>query len=520
MAWVRCIRPSLASRLTKLKIEAADRDDGDEGDEVMAERMAAVIPIITQLQELDVDEQAKFKTYSMRQVLDGLAPSVRHVSIGRALLAVDAQHTAGMRFTLAGGTLQRLTIVIDAGHWILYEKGRPRGSPEAWEIASFLAEVVLPSRALGPRLPRLDLDLALAAGVWDDGEGGFQIEHKALQLLARCDSVRWKAADATDSAAEGLAAAIRLYGMPEEVVGWAGSMSTRVRVHLWGSPSGAGNSIAEGGGAGGGGAGSSGAGSSGAGGGGSGGGGSGGGGSVPPPLPLASLLERALGRVVSAGSGAAEGGVGAAPAKCPPALSLRDAIASEGSNGRCGVGFRGGNAEAQTQAHEDHPHDLLLRGPALSAAAPADMRACVDELCRRVQLKGPHRAPWGRSKPCILFYQPLPPAGAVLVRCSSAAAGEAVRVEARRGWPPAGGDGVGGSGVPLAECEALPTKQRLSQALSQVLQAAWDGEEPGGPSADVAELERLTWLTESLKGLRELPKPVRTTWEYSMSTGF
>ncbi|KAG2495002.1 hypothetical protein HYH03_006935 [Edaphochlamys debaryana] len=471
--WLRCIQPHIAAQLTCLQIgvpgesQWGPEDMGVQAD--FAEALLTAVPHMTNLQQLELGQQVRLLARHTCRLLLALPPSVRHTCIS----VVTYDHMGGAPRALVtcadGGALQCLTLTDTYGS--------VRHDP--LDLASFLMDALPP----GIQVPRLDLDLKITAERWD-AHRAQEYSSAMLELLLRCDAVRLRALEATATQLEPTLEVARLFGVPEAVeLSWDTHECVRVEVRR--SPGGggagggaggggAGAGVAGGGGAGGDGARAGVAGGDGAGSGGAsaGGGGAGGAGAAPPPLTLSALLDKAL--------------------------TWMEEVLYDGDE-----------------------YELILRGPAVAAAAatPAGVYGWVVQVCTEAGLARP---PPG-SEARVRSFRHLPTAGAVVLRCSSAVAERdavmaavtrALSVTAATG---SGGAGVGGSAGSLAGplagagCEVAPAGLMLHEALSQaseILQAAWDGGEAGGPGGGVGDMERLEWLLASVGSLQSLPRPV------------
>ncbi|KAG2496662.1 hypothetical protein HYH03_005482 [Edaphochlamys debaryana] len=361
--WFPCISPSLASRLTVLKL-------GDSGDalqlpahsveEVMSLRAAMLkaVPAMARLQHLDLAHPVLFCRDSTLQLLDSLPPTVRRV-IARGTVYGEPFGSAAATYNLEGGKLQGLRLTAERCDLCV--------------VTAFLEQAVMLSRALGPRLPHLDLDFCAYELSEEDPEG----------------------------AGPGA-------GPKEEFRNDGDGLSVMLRHGPAGGGPGGADGPAGGGPGGPGGA--------------AGGGGGGRGGLAAPPLPFSVLARRALRRMVPSGPWSVVEGQ-AAQQGAPAAAS--------GASGSAALTGGGGGVGGDIGACE-----LLLRGAAVSSRSSsfADLTSWVQSLAREAEAAaGGQLPPYGirpREDP-LEAVQYLGPVRAAVVRCSSAAMRDRVAAAAR-----------------------------------------------------------------------------------------
>ncbi|KAG2483249.1 hypothetical protein HYH03_017847 [Edaphochlamys debaryana] len=184
-----------------------------------------------------------------------------------------------------------------------------------------------------------------------------------------------------------------------------------------------------------------------------------------------------------------------------------------------------GQRAVERMAAADGPGatSVLVRGPAVRVllAAPAAATLWVEQLVRgATQIEEPERPQ------CTLYT--LPSAGAIMLKCASPEAAEAVAAAARRLAQTAASEDGAGAGAGAALLDVRRSSLHWHDATTQVLQALWDGEEggveeaggagaeaPGGgggiaPTSGActpAELERVRCLMETWRGLRPHSDP-------------
>ncbi|KAG2491244.1 hypothetical protein HYH03_010451 [Edaphochlamys debaryana] len=145
---------------------------------------------------------------------------------------------------------------------------------------------------------------------------------------------------------------------------------------------------------------------------------------------------------------------------------------------------------------------LLLRGRAVRALlADADaLRAAVLRVGQEVTARlGP--AASGSSH--VVSYQPLPSAGALVLKCRDAASRAAA--EAAAGalvlGSAGGGGGCGPGAAGASELAVLPCRTPYEIKPREEVQALWDGKDEGGPGPTTGsregEVERLRWALET-----------------------
>ncbi|KAG2495446.1 hypothetical protein HYH03_006392 [Edaphochlamys debaryana] len=482
LSWLGCIGPTLAPQLTRLQVtlEGVTLEGDDEGDDVPSPAdLAAALEPMAALREfvLDGGEDADDACV----VLDALPPTVQRCS----LLGLVWWDLSGVAYY---GTL---SCVFSQGVLTScsLKAGPETYSADADATLEFLEAVLLPCTKLGQRLGLLELDMPLT--------NRSEEPWTAPQLLQRCDAVRASTAvcnyggtDAPQGEKRSTLGLARILGMPSKLNVWC-NMSSLLDFDIFLRPPPYADAACEGlagggdeGGGGGAGRGGGGASSSLA------------GAQHDLPDPRA-LLERVLeamlsgGRECSGGDGSSNGG------------------SSSGGGGSDNGGWSGGKG-----------YELLLRGPAISA-----LFAAAEQQYMEQPSNGPHDwergvhdavAPWvktirERAAPGdVGSYRPLPAVQAIVLTCSSPAAVQKAAAAARHlgadaGQGAGGGEGSGGEGGEgeresgaASSVSAEPAATAFQAALSGVLQALWDGTEPGGPGPDVVGLERLLWLMEAL----------------------
>ncbi|KAG2491567.1 hypothetical protein HYH03_010135 [Edaphochlamys debaryana] len=202
--WLPCIQPGLAAQLKTITVgNGVDpaRKQLDEDEVVRA------VARMTALEELVLDEDVYYSAEGLRAVLDALAPSVRRLRVVGACLGGRSDFSfVAWDCTLAGGKLLSVVITSHMSEQDYVE-----------DVAAFLEAALLPSRALGPRLPRLHLDLTVDADE-ETPEALTDLSPDIWGLAARCDELQLLqliAAGSDEVSLEDVVAIARLLGMPQ-----------------------------------------------------------------------------------------------------------------------------------------------------------------------------------------------------------------------------------------------------------------------------------------------------------------
>ncbi|KAG2491576.1 hypothetical protein HYH03_010144 [Edaphochlamys debaryana] len=425
--WLSSLSPRFSAQLTWLEALAFAYGPDDM-------YMHLVLAAMTSLRHvtLDAGTNGFFHPSEVLEILDALPPSVEHLCLRHLEVHEDLDVRYAATCRLAGGTLTEVVVEVardDAGD-----------KPTAQHIADFQSAALLPSRALGPRLQRLDLRVTAYLG------DGLVEPDELSELLARCDAVSLAqlklAQEAGEGAKEAALLVALLFGVPEQLQ-WNSRVAGTVPLR---QPS------CQTDGAGPGSAGSQGS-----------------GGAERqwphPPLalvPVAELVERAVLRMAASA----------------PAADSNEALPDALHQLRHGCGRTADGSQ------------VLLTGKVvqelLAADTPEPLAQWVRELADGVMPGigwGPDREPLQRR---IGWLEVLPSAGALVLTCGSAAAAQRVRGELRRmlrqnergAWSFAWQQG------PLEGIDLVRTPLPLDRALVQELQALWDGAEGGAPSAN------------------------------------
>ncbi|KAG2491503.1 hypothetical protein HYH03_010080 [Edaphochlamys debaryana] len=475
----KCISPGVAAHLTHLDL----RDSAEESLDQVATVQAA-LPALIAMTHIKLSLDERVSATQLRGLLDALPATVQQLRL--------------RYLDFPGDMLIRVRAGLWYGRLAWFELRCAGGgdNPSHAMVSAFLAEALLPSRVLGPRLPRLGLQLRLAADV----SHAVPNPDPALPLLARCDTVDLEAVwrNGAISATTALAV-VRAYGMPQ-YLGWTEPCRYMFREHVVRLRAAA--------------AGVGGCGSSGGGGNdskGGNGGGNGGGGSGPP-------AQGSKGAGPSSEPGAGGGPAEMADGPLPPPLPLLPPpLPLPALLERAVACLAAASATASAAGSADGGATLLLRGPGLHMllASPAALEVWVRQLVADATAALPKAAAVQvRYQRRGFFFQPLHSAGALTLECGSDELAAAAATAARR---LAGSGGAGGAGGVAAALllEALPTPLSFDAGLQQVLQALWDGAEEGGPGPATGsregEVARLRWLLETWEGVRALPRTVDVT---------
>ncbi|KAG2491572.1 hypothetical protein HYH03_010140 [Edaphochlamys debaryana] len=445
---------ALAVRLAVLRVGLSDEPGGTV---LSPAGVTACVARITALEELTLCRSMSFSPAELRHLMDALPPSVRRCCVER--VGRREPHHCAVALELTHGLLSSFEVTSSRALKFMF----------AATLQDLVVTALLPSRALGPRLPCLRVRPELSVG-----DERLKIGPSFSQLASCCDQIQIGSMSLMPSSSPTDALALaRTLGVPEALEWGLRSgdiLCVRLRDPTHPSPSTDLRAPSSGGG-------SSGRAKRRA---------------LPPAADV--VLRRAVQRIA-----AASAATNAAP----------------GSGPGCKL-----------------PRRLLVLSPAMQSLAKQPqalsgwLRQINDEMAETCpgEWLGPAR---------VDSFRPLPTAAAVLLECSSAAAAEAARrlmtaeavkpavaaavvTEGQAMAAPSGGaaGGSGGAGAvqqgPPAQA-VLPASLGLAEAVSQVLQALWDGEEQeGGPGADVAGLERLRWLVRTMGGLKKLlPKATR-----------
>ncbi|KAG2491514.1 hypothetical protein HYH03_010091 [Edaphochlamys debaryana] len=193
-AWVTCLPAGLARQLTSLEV-----DPDSLGCEEFTEEVLAAIAKMAALEDLDLNSgfDARFDTRELGLLLGAAGPSMRSMRIYGWEPQEDVR--IEVRCKLSGGHLTSFSVEDVAQESIQHAN-----------VSAYLAEVLLPCRALGPRLGLLELDLTLkvTADAPPDPD-------PAAELLARCDMVDLVYMEMEEGAsAEALLEALRRKGPP------------------------------------------------------------------------------------------------------------------------------------------------------------------------------------------------------------------------------------------------------------------------------------------------------------------
>ncbi|KAG2483257.1 hypothetical protein HYH03_017855 [Edaphochlamys debaryana] len=235
-------------------------------------------------------------------------------------------------------------------------------------------------------------------------------------------------------------------------------------------------------------------------------------------LGVGSASEAEMGDGGPGCSSAGSGGGGAGGGRSGPSKPPLVVLTPEQVAGRA-VGRMVGRS-----SEESDTDFVVLRGPLLRGLVdiPRALHCWLERVAAEAGavMRGAH---------IISSYRPLPSASAVVVGCTCSAAAKAVAAAARRmGHRHAACGGGGGSGQAMVE--AVHSELTWRDAILQVLQALWDGEEEsegagaagsagaeagaagGGGSGgddsggDAIELQRVRRLLETWQGLLLVPQ--------------
>ncbi|KAG2491506.1 hypothetical protein HYH03_010083 [Edaphochlamys debaryana] len=201
-AWVPHIDAAVASRLESLAVDALE---GPNKQYDLSKLPAAFAKMATlkSLQLSATAGEACFSPKECRLLLDAAPPFLETLTLHRVEPSEDMSVT--VTCTFANGLLACVRLEDQLGF---------QGATQA-QLGAFWARALLPSRKLGPRLPRLILDMIL---VVDGGEGEVPDAGAAEVLLARCSEVQLGSLNVDAGASvEAVERAARLYGLPARI---------------------------------------------------------------------------------------------------------------------------------------------------------------------------------------------------------------------------------------------------------------------------------------------------------------
>ncbi|KAG2491568.1 hypothetical protein HYH03_010136 [Edaphochlamys debaryana] len=456
--WLPCIQPGLAARLTFLELGGACGSPGDLT--VTSAEVAAAVSLMPALEELYLFRGLDFSAEDLRALLDALQPSVKDLRVQHAVMgAAGGRCTIPVHACLEGGLLQSFKIDTPSA-----------GEASAQEIFTFLEAALLPSRVLGPRLPRLRLGLTLKAEAVQE-EGAAAFDPFSSELYARCDDAwLWKlrivAGSSSIDAAQLLGEALQPRTLLWSLDG-ADFASVSLASGVWRNANAGDEAQAQA---------------------------QGDGGQAQAQGDGGQAQAQGDGGQAQVQGAGGEGlGQGQAPGAGVEGDGEEDEDGWDPAETAAWVIEEAVESLVASRCPAFDAEQLLFRGPGAgrSLTSPIFMIDWLDQLNMRLSRKGVF--PPG-VRPRISRFRLLPSAKAILIDCADQpeAAAEAERLLRKVV--------EGGAG----ELDIVPTCEPLPYAINELLQALWDGEEEGAPSAEAGEHERLWWLLRVLQALGPL----------------